>query len=296
MSQTAAHSLRAQSQVLAGKLPPVLAQAHHLAATIQLGTHGRRRAGRGDEFWQYRPAQPGDARRTIDWRRSARADQHYVQDKEWQAAQTVWFWVDAGHSMQFSSTDTGPTKAHAAQVVALALAILLVRAGERVGLIGQTQLPPAGGELQIERMALSMVQPPTAPPEYETPHLRGIPRYGRLVLLSDFLTDLPPLITEIDQANGAGLSGAMVQMLDPQEIDFPFRGRIIFESMQRSFQHETRQAGALRATYAARLAERQQALHDLARRTGWQFRTARSDASLAQELLWVSQAIERRAK
>ena len=49
----------------------MLAQAEMLAATVAMGFHGRRRAGHGENFWQYRQAVPGDARSAVDWRRSA---------------------------------------------------------------------------------------------------------------------------------------------------------------------------------------------------------------------------------
>jgi len=82
-------ALRHRAEAHASGYPPLMAEAEHLAATVMLGEHGRRRAGMGDEFWQYRPAQPGDALRQIDWRRSARSDAHFVRQKEWQAAQSV---------------------------------------------------------------------------------------------------------------------------------------------------------------------------------------------------------------
>src|SRR5690606_24154562 len=77
-------NLRAQAEALAAPLPVLLAEAEHLASTVLLGDHGRRRAGQGDTFWQYRPAMPGDEMRNIDWRRSGRADAAFIQDKEWQ--------------------------------------------------------------------------------------------------------------------------------------------------------------------------------------------------------------------
>ncbi|MEZ5910813.1 MAG: DUF58 domain-containing protein [Paracoccaceae bacterium] len=85
-------ALRARAEALAGHLPPLLAEAEHLAANVTLGEHGRRRAGQGDEFWQFRPAHAGDEARAIDWRHSARSDAHFVREKEWQAAQSVVFW------------------------------------------------------------------------------------------------------------------------------------------------------------------------------------------------------------
>ena len=76
MTQTVTHTpkgLRREAEASAAAFPALLADARQLASTVILGAHGRRRAGMGDEFWQYRPATATDARRTIDWRRSARA-------------------------------------------------------------------------------------------------------------------------------------------------------------------------------------------------------------------------------
>ena len=70
-------TLRADAETLAAPFPRLLAAAEQLASTVLLGDHGRRRAGTGDDFWQYRPAQVGDAARMIDWRRSAMADTEF---------------------------------------------------------------------------------------------------------------------------------------------------------------------------------------------------------------------------
>ena len=134
--------LRQGADTEASTLPPLLARAEHLAGTVLLGDHGRRRAGLGDDFWQYRPAQPGDSRRVIDHRRSARGDMQFVREREWQIAQSVMLWVDRGASMRFSSDAARfPNKIDRARILTLAVAILLVRGGERVGLTGTT-LPP----------------------------------------------------------------------------------------------------------------------------------------------------------
>ena len=82
-------SLRAGAEAEAARLPALLARAEQLAGAVLPGAHGRRRAGTGDDFWQYRPAQIGDSRRAIDHRRSARGDQEFVREREWQIAQSV---------------------------------------------------------------------------------------------------------------------------------------------------------------------------------------------------------------
>jgi len=97
-------ALRAEAESLAGPLPTLLAGAEHLANAVLLGEHGRKRAGVGDTFWQYRPAQHHDTARSIDWRRSARSDANFVQDKEWQIAQSIVLWVDQAAAMRFRSS------------------------------------------------------------------------------------------------------------------------------------------------------------------------------------------------
>ena len=161
-------ALRAKAEDEAARLPALLARAEHLAGAVLLGEHGRRRAGMGDDFWQYRPAQQGDSRRLIDHRRSALGDTQFVREREWQIAQSVMLWVDQGASMRFASTDDLPNKAERARVLALATAILLVRGGERVGLTG-TRLPPRRGDAQIIRLASLFsedAEDDYAPPEH----------------------------------------------------------------------------------------------------------------------------------
>ena len=74
--------LRRDAEKIAGALPPLLAQAEFLAASVSMGFHGRRRAGHGENFWQYRQAVPGDARSQVDWRRSGKSDAQFIAWRE----------------------------------------------------------------------------------------------------------------------------------------------------------------------------------------------------------------------
>ena len=290
MSDPAA--LRARAETQAGTLPPLLAAAEHLASTVILGDHGRRRAGTGDTFWQYRPAQSHDTARSIDWRRSARSDATFVQDKEWQIAQSVVLWVDQGASMRFASSDALPSKATLARTLALACAILLTRGGERVGLTGGLVPPRRGGD-QIARIAAALSD--DDPADYALPETRGLAPHSRAVFVSDFLNDLAPIEAALTRAADRGVRGALVQVLDPQEEAFPFDGRTIFESMTGAMRHETLRARDLRDRYLDRLAARKDRLTQLARTTGWQFNTQHTDAPATTALLWLYRALERPA-
>lgn len=284
-------ALRASAEALAAPLPRLLAEAEHLATTVLLGEHGRRRAGLGDTFWQYRPATHTDELRSIDWRRSGRADTQFVQDKEWQIAQSVILWVDRAAAMGFSSQRDLPPKADRARALALALAILLVRGGERVGLTG-LRLPPRRGARQLERMAEALTQAEAA--DYGSPETEGMLPHSRALFVSDFLGDLAPVERALTRAADRGVRGALLQVLDPQEEAFPFDGRTIFESMSGTLRHETLKAGDLRARYLDRLAARKDRLAHLARTTGWQFQTHHTGGSAAAALLWLYGAMERR--
>lgn len=289
---TSAATLRADAGLLASPLPPLLAEAEHLATTVLLGDHGRRRAGTGDTFWQYRPALPSDEARSIDWRRSARSDTAFVQDKEWQIAQSVILWVDQAAAMGFRSEKGLPTKAGRARLLALAAAILLLRGGERVGLTG-IRLPPRRGEAQLLRMAQLLSQDDST--DYGSPETQGMLPHSRALFVSDFLGDLAPVEEALTRAADRGVRGAMVQILDPQEEAFPFEGRTVFESMSGTLRHETLKAADLKDRYLSRLAERKERLAHLARTTGWQFQTHHTGIPATSALLWIYGALERRS-
>jgi uncharacterized protein (DUF58 family) len=286
---SAAPDLRARAEALGQTLPPLLAEAEMLAATVMLGEHGRRRAGLGDEFWQYRPAHQGDSARMIDWRRSARSDAHFVREREWQAAQSVTLWVDPAKSMTFTGDKSRAPKGDRAKLLALALAVLLLRGGERVGIAGMAS--PRAGRTQMLRLAARLAGE-DAGEDYGTPETEGMVSHGRAVFLSDFLGDLTAVEAGLARASDRGVKGVLIQILDPAEEEFPFDGRTIFESMGGTMRHETQRAGDLRARYLARLAERKDRLTQLSRFVGWHFTTHHTGQPAQSALLWAYGALQ----
>ncbi|MGH1411952.1 MAG: DUF58 domain-containing protein [Pelagimonas sp.] len=288
MSQNIAH-LRSRAQDEASRFPALLARAEQLAGTVLLGDHGRRRAGMGDDFWQYRPMRAGDSLRWIDWRRSAKGDDQFVREREWQVAQSLQLWVDPGASMRFSSSQELPTKADRAQLIALAVSVLLIRGGERVGMTGW-DLPPRRGEAQVLRLAEMLSREDGA--DYAEPEARGMLPHARAMFISDFMGDLAPVEAGLTKAADRGVTGVLVQVLDPSEEAFPFHGRTIFESVGKSMAHETLKAGELRNRYLERLAERKDRLESLCRLTGWQYHCHHTDKTAQSALLWLYRALD----
>ena len=274
----------------ASSLPPLLARAEHLAGTVLLGEHGRRRAGAGDDFWQYRPAQAGDSLRMIDHRRSARGDTQFVRDREWQVAQSVLLWVDRGASMRFASNPKHlPEKAERARLLTLAIAILLVRGGERVGL-PDSRLPPRRGRTQVHRLA-DLFSKDDADDHVPPDHSFMFP-HARALFVSDFLGPMDDIALALSRAADQRIRGVLYQVLDPQEEAFPYRGRAVFRSVGGSMIHRTLKANALRGRYLEKLAARKAELRDLCTTTGWQFGLHHTSDSAQAGLLWLYRALE----
>jgi uncharacterized protein (DUF58 family) len=268
----------------------LLAAADQLAASVQTGEHGRRRSGFGDEFWQYRQAVDGDAHRDIDWRRSARSDVQFIRQKEWQATQSVAFWVDVSQNMQFSSSPQLPPKAYTARLLALAVAVLLQRGGERISLVGDPT-PATTSRSGLARIAQTLSTAQDSD-EFGRPDLTALIGNSQAIAISDFLTHPTAFTAQIEAASARGIRGAMVQVLDPYEVAFPFQGRNVFESPHGKTRHETLKAGALQRRYLARLNARQALLRDLARRVGWQFKVHQSDQAALPTLLWLYRSLQ----
>ncbi len=273
----------------AAQLGPLLAEARQLAAMVVAGSHGRRQAGAGEEFWQFRNAEAGDSWRAIDWRRSARSDAHYIRQQEWQAAQSVVLWIDSAKSMEFSGDKKRPHKKDRARVLGLATAIGLVRAGERVGLIGDPE-PPKSGEKQIDKMIAQMGGEMGAA-DYGVPDANTFPKRARAVFLSDFLGDIDAVKGSVYHAADRGVRGALVHILDPVEEQFPFDGRTVFESMGRSVRFETLRARGLKDAYQSRLAARKVALAEIARAADWQILCHHTDSPAQTAMIWLRGAL-----
>lgn len=267
-------SLLSRAEALSSTLPPLLVEAERVAATIAQGIHGRRRVGQGDSFWQYRAYQPDDPAALVDWRQSARSDKLFVRQTEWEAAQTVWLWRDASPSMNYHSTTTLPRKRDRASLILLALAVLLTRGGEHIALLGGA-LPPGGGRASLIRLAAAFDASRQSGASHPPPS--AVSRYGHVILAGDFFAPLEDIEASVRQLVGQGGHGVMVQVCDPAEESFPFRGRVRFRGPEGEGETIVRRAEDLQQAYTARLQAHTEGLRAIAEAAGWLFVTHRTD-------------------
>ena len=275
-----------KAEELAALLPPLMVAAERVAATVSQGVHGRRSVGQGETFWQFRRYGFGDSTQLIDWRQSAKSQPVYVRETEWEAAQSVWLWRDGSQSMAYRSTDGLVNKIERADLLLLALASLLIRGGEHVALLG-TGMTPSSGRGMLHRL-WSMIEaqdrkaktPPGSLPAFEL-----LPRYGRVVLIGDFLSPLDEIHHSIAAFANQGIRGHLVQVLDPAEETLPFSGRVRFDGMEDEGDILIGRVEAIREQYLDRLANHNQGIEALAKSFGWSHAVHHTDHSPEASLL-----------
>jgi uncharacterized protein (DUF58 family) len=289
------HPGLAEAQALGARLPPLLVAAERVAATVAQGVHGRRRAGMGDSFWQYRQAMPGEPASRIDWRQSARSSRAYVREMEWEAAQSVFLWHDPSPSMRWHSRAGLPSKAERAELLLLALASLLLRGGEHVRLLsGSKQAAAISNQNGLARLAAHMAMqiPDDASGEQGLPPSAvELPRHARLVLIGDMLAEPAQIESLFSRLSAIPVGCTVLQILDPAEVSLPYEGRVRFEGLEGEEGFLTPRAQDLGAAYMAAMSSHQQHLATLCARAGFGLIRHHTDQPPQAALLAVHQAM-----
>lgn len=272
-----------ESRTLAASLPRLVLEARRIAANVIHGLHGRRRAGAGENFWQYRRFVSGEPAQNVDWRRSARDDLLYVREHEWEAAHTVWLWPDRSASMAFASKGARDSKLERALIVTFALAELLVAGGERVGVPGL--MNPTASRNVIDKMAQAMLHDTATrdslPPSFVPTAL------SEIVVLSDFWSPIGDIKAMLAGLSASGARGALVQVVDPAEESFPYSGRIEFVEPEGGGVVTAGRAETWARDYVARVALHRDQIRAEAAKLDWLFSTHVTDRSAAELLLYL---------
>jgi len=272
-----------ESRTLAATLPRLVLEARRIAANVIHGLHGRRRAGAGESFWQYRRFVSGEPSQSVDWRRSARDDHLYVREQEWEAAHTVWLWPDRSPSMAFASRQARDSKMERALIVGFALAELLVAGGERVGIPGL--MNPTASRSVIDKMAQAMLHDEAArlslPPSFVPSAL------AEIVVLSDFWSPISEIRGMLAGLSASGAHGTLVQIVDPAEESFPYSGRVEFVEPEGFGAITAGRAEKWAGDYVARVAQHRDEIRAETNKLDWLFSTHTTSRAAAELLLFL---------
>ena len=279
-ARSAAYVVNERAEGLARALPPLLVEAERIVATVILGVHGRKRAGPGESFWQYRPYSFGDSTSRIDWHKSARSDRVFIRENEWEAANALWLWASAAPGMDFRSHLATVTKRDRAQLIALALGSLAIRAQERVAMIS-AHFGPGHSKAHLLRIAEAMAHGVGG----ALPAAVKIPRFASAMLIGDFYEPLQDIAAAITPLASAGATGHVVQICDPAEETLPWQGRMEFLEVDGPRKFLAGKTETLREAYGERFRAHRHGLRDLVTRLGWTFTVHRTDTPPAALLM-----------
>ena len=243
-----------------GRLAPLRLHAKAVADGVYAGAHKSLRRGAGIEFGGHRNYVPGDELRFLDRHARMRHGLLLIREFETETDRALRLVVDASASMRFASaTAPGPKYAYAA-LLAAALGRIALGRGDRVSLDfaagAQTvPLPSTGGRDAFERLVGHLE---TAVPDGElnrekletalSATIRFARRGSAVVFFSDLL-DLPDEAPDLVAGlSAAGRAVVVVQVLDPVELNFPFRGPLSLAALEGEARVETDGAAA-RAGY-----------------------------------------------
>jgi uncharacterized protein (DUF58 family) len=232
-------------------------QARQIVEGYMAGGHRSPFRGFAVEFAQHREYVPGDDIRHLDWKVLGRSDRYYVKQYEQETNFVAHLLVDASESMKYSSKDRSKLDYARTAAACLAYLILLQRDAVAVGLFDSTMreyVPRTDNLGRIHAICTALTQ--IAPSEKTSISAvlgdlaRKVQRRSIVILLSDLLDDEEAIIRGLHQLRFAGHEVIVFHVLDPYEIEFPFRTSVEFRGLEGQGRVRTRPV-EIRASYLA---------------------------------------------
>jgi len=261
--------LRRIADAHANDLPALMIMAEKAVQSLYAGEHSQRRAGNGEQFWQFRDYDSADRPQDIDWKQSAKGDRVFIRQKQHQTAQNVLFWLQQDRGMTIKSPRLAHNKAETAFIIALGLAMMVARGGDRIGAL---ENPVRTGRSDKNLLHLGEVlfrHPKILPDGPVMPVSAALPRQASLCLCGDFMAPVESIDMALSALAARSDQGLIIQVLDPMEIDLPFNGRTIFKSMDGNTEIPIANVPSIRAAYGIRLRDHIKNVEAISRRHGF---------------------------
>jgi len=258
---TTARDLRFLDPAIIARLGTMELKARTIVEGFLSGLHRSPYKGFSVEFAEYRQYLPGDDLSTLDWKVYARSDRHYVKKFEEETNLECHLLVDVSASMSYRG-GAPMSKLEYGSVLAASLAFLMNRQRDATGLVAFDERMvfrmPAGarpGHLHALLLALERLQPGTRSDVGRPLHqlAEALLKRSLVVLISDLLDDPDTVIKGLRHLKSRGTDVVVFQVLDPNELTFPFRGASRFKDLESADEIVAEPASA-RAGYLRELA------------------------------------------
>jgi uncharacterized protein (DUF58 family) len=225
--------------------PAILASLGHLEIVARwivdgfmAGLHRSPRKGFSVEFAEYRPYLPGDDLRFIDWKIAARSDRWVVRQYEEETNLRATIVLDVSRSMAWTGAPERLTKLAYGERLAAALALLLLRQHDAVGLVRfdevvRSAVPPRSRRGQWRRIVGALEEPgaglASSAPLALQQASRLVDRRGMVVLISDLLMEVSEVEQAVRALRAGGHNVIVLHLMDPLERDFTIGGEALYE-------------------------------------------------------------------
>ena len=229
--------------------PQVLARISSLKITatnmvdgILTGQHRSRHKGASVEFAEYKDYSPGDEIRHIDWKVAGKTDKYHVKQFEQSTNLKCTILLDSSGSMAYQSPlEKGESKIDYASNLVAALSYLFLKQFDAVGLtfFNDTviqHIPPRSKASHLQHIlhGLSTISPKgvTQIEKVLSGLAERLQGRGMLILVSDFLTRDQDIYKSLKLLRSRGLEVILFHVLHPDELNLPFDGDTVFESLE----------------------------------------------------------------
>ncbi len=223
------------------KLQGLELRARSIVEGYTSGVHRSPYHGFSIEFAEHREYSPGDDLRYVDWKVFGKTDKFYLKQYEEETNLVSYMLVDTSESMRYQSADAPLSKLEYAQCVATSLSYLILEQQDSVGMVTFDNeiraLVRASSNPSHLKQLLYVMENCEAQRKSQTGPIfhdlaERLKRRGLVLVLSDLFDNVDAMMAGLKHFRHRRHEVVVFQVLDPAELDFPFRQTTLFRGLE----------------------------------------------------------------
>ena len=275
------------SDEYASLLPKIIFESSILSRNIIEGLHASRISGKGEDFWQFKEYRQGDSLSSIDWRKSAALNKVLVKQKENETAKTIYFYFDKTKSMFFKSKKNLQSKYQIAILLLLTLSRLFLKNRENVfHFKTDKSMIKCSNDLSSFNESFLFEENSINYPDKSL-----IANNSICFIISDFLYDIKTVNNFLINLKQKNISGFLIQILDPLEINFNIKENLILNDLETNAKLRVDESNKFKDFYDKKLKDLQNNLKDLCKHSNWSYILHNTSKNIKPILLEICKSI-----
>tara|TARA_Y100000589_G_C27061199_1_gene591374 strand:+ start:14 stop:886 length:873 start_codon:yes stop_codon:yes gene_type:complete len=275
------------SDEYANLLPKIIFESAILSRNIIEGLHASKVSGKGEDFWQFKEYRQGDSLSSIDWRKSAALNKVLVKQKENETAKTIYFYFDKTKSMFFKSKKNLQSKYQIAILLLLTLSRLFLKNRENVFHF-KTDKSIIKCSSDLSSFTKSFLYEEDS---IHYPDKSLIANNSICFIISDFLYDINTVNNFLINLKQKNISGFLIQILDPLEINFSVKENLILNDLETNAKLRVDESNNFKDFYDKKLKDLQNNLNNLCKTSNWTYVLHDTSKKIKPVLLEICKSI-----